>query len=459
MVSIVGTNNITFTDYQTIVPASWLNFINQTCNDIFDVKAYGAKGNGITDDTNAILVTIQAAETAGGGIVFLPAGTYNISSPITITSSNIAFRGAGNFATTINQVTANTNGIIAQGIQGSPITGTYFSDFNISSSNGVGSSNMGLVLEYTALCRVSNIQVTNFLYGVFMEKATNTFFDKVGTAVTTIANGFIGFSIYGSGLPVGGNESSVFRDCYSQGSDNLGSTNQIGFHAYGNYVSDLYFSNCATAETNYGYFLDYSTATAGGYADVIIQNPVVDGFTTQGIGVNALPSGQKLTILGGWINSASTGTASEAIYLQSCVGQISITGTQIEGEGNPANVEAIQINQSQQVVVQGVQFSNCVRAIYENQSSACVYSNNVIYNAQAYTAANMMYLVGTNGSMVIGNSFSGYANSIVLIDNTSSNAGIVGNTASTVSASNRFSNSASNAVGGANGSSGLNIGY
>ena len=42
----------------------------------FDVRAFGAKGDGKTLDTDAINSAIAAAHTAGGGTVHLPAGAY-----------------------------------------------------------------------------------------------------------------------------------------------------------------------------------------------------------------------------------------------------------------------------------------------------------------------------------------------------------------------------------------------
>jgi len=42
----------------------------------FDVKAYGATGDGKTIDTDAINKAIDAASAAGGGTVLFPAGTY-----------------------------------------------------------------------------------------------------------------------------------------------------------------------------------------------------------------------------------------------------------------------------------------------------------------------------------------------------------------------------------------------
>ena len=54
-----------------------------------NVRSLGAKGDGTTDDTAAL----QAALTAGGE-VFLPAGTYRVTTGLTI-SENTVLRGAG----------------------------------------------------------------------------------------------------------------------------------------------------------------------------------------------------------------------------------------------------------------------------------------------------------------------------------------------------------------------------
>jgi len=42
----------------------------------FSVASYGAKGNGTADNTAAFAAAIAAAEAAGGGTVYVPAGTY-----------------------------------------------------------------------------------------------------------------------------------------------------------------------------------------------------------------------------------------------------------------------------------------------------------------------------------------------------------------------------------------------
>jgi hypothetical protein len=74
----------------------------------FDVRVFGAKGDGVTDDTAAIQSAVNAAQNTGkGGYVFLPAGKYKIGgpiraytdtgnlTPITISGNNITFCGVG----------------------------------------------------------------------------------------------------------------------------------------------------------------------------------------------------------------------------------------------------------------------------------------------------------------------------------------------------------------------------
>lgn len=61
----------------------------------FNVKEapFNAKGDGVTDDSESLINAIQAAQLAGGGIVYLPDGTYQCSKVLFIGASNIVLRG------------------------------------------------------------------------------------------------------------------------------------------------------------------------------------------------------------------------------------------------------------------------------------------------------------------------------------------------------------------------------
>lgn len=63
---------------------------------VFSVKQYGAKGDGVTDDTAAIQDAINAAHAAGGGIVWfpIPAVYYKLQGTLTLTDmENITLFG------------------------------------------------------------------------------------------------------------------------------------------------------------------------------------------------------------------------------------------------------------------------------------------------------------------------------------------------------------------------------
>src|SRR5262245_48890657 len=59
---------------------------------VFDVRAYGAKGDGVTDDTAAIQNAINACSADSGGIVFIPNGRHVISATLSI-PSYVSLRG------------------------------------------------------------------------------------------------------------------------------------------------------------------------------------------------------------------------------------------------------------------------------------------------------------------------------------------------------------------------------
>jgi hypothetical protein len=82
--------------------------------EVYNVKAFGALGDGITDDRRAIQSTIDAAQAARFGIVYFPPGTYMVKAsggdPDLLTFTQpLQFLGAGPFLSVIttDQVTRN----------------------------------------------------------------------------------------------------------------------------------------------------------------------------------------------------------------------------------------------------------------------------------------------------------------------------------------------------------------
>jgi len=79
---------------------------------VFNAKAYGAIGNGTTDDTAAIRSAISAAQSANGGVVYLPQGHYLVSGTLGVTANGVNLIGAGQSATVILASTGFASGDI-----------------------------------------------------------------------------------------------------------------------------------------------------------------------------------------------------------------------------------------------------------------------------------------------------------------------------------------------------------
>lgn len=82
----------------------WGPTLNQALDDLdqratnvgFNVKNYGAVGDGVTDDKAAFVAAFTAAEAAGGHrVVYAPAGTYNISDGLSLSGFSSVLHGDG----------------------------------------------------------------------------------------------------------------------------------------------------------------------------------------------------------------------------------------------------------------------------------------------------------------------------------------------------------------------------
>lgn len=99
-----------------------------------NVKDYGAVGDGVADDSDAIQAAIDALggnKDQGGGTVWFDRGSFNITKPIVISLPGVHLRGAGGFTSTIRVDPALTGAAITYEVPGSICRGARLTDLRI----------------------------------------------------------------------------------------------------------------------------------------------------------------------------------------------------------------------------------------------------------------------------------------------------------------------------------------
>jgi|APSaa5957512535_1039671.scaffolds.fasta_scaffold26313_1 hypothetical protein len=219
-----------------------------------NVKDFGAVGDGVTDDTAAI----QAAITVGGNIL-IPAGTYLITSGITV-GSNVHIKNEGTLQVT---PTAST------------IDAFTFSAKNNSSFSG------GYVIGTTSVDNGTCFVLSNSSYRITIADVTITDFQNKGVDIQTAAyeNNILrvkvvnasgttgsGLSVWGAGVDRPDKNSMV--DCVVTGSRG-GISVQGGFY---NKVVRPHVESCSL----WGVGLDGVITGAGDGAQyTLVDSPVV----------------------------------------------------------------------------------------------------------------------------------------------------------------------------------------
>lgn len=79
-------------------------YLGGGCDAVFNVMDYNAVGDGVANDWAALNAALAAAAAAGGGVVFLPAGTYLVTTALNMNTSGVTIAGAGPAATIIKTV-------------------------------------------------------------------------------------------------------------------------------------------------------------------------------------------------------------------------------------------------------------------------------------------------------------------------------------------------------------------
>lgn len=276
-----------------------------------NVEEYGVLGNKSADIATSLQLAHDTLISAGGGVLFIPAGDYLLGSTVNINSLLVSIVGAGVRATKIYTENCGTSPAFSftggrEGCLG--MTGLSLYAYNDGIHNSISGTENG---SAHANFRVGSkaIQIT----------------DCVGVNFTNIdCRNFDTPTVFG----VGGNTWMItFRDCVF-GGGNKGAVIQ-GYVE--NSFERMIWDTCQLSGNNYGAYIDLTLVDTGsGGGSVFLTNCSIDYCAIRHIWykgtANNVECNNVLTCQGGYYetNQATSGMAVPRIYAK---GVINLIGT------------------------------------------------------------------------------------------------------------------------------------
>lgn len=124
------------------------------------VKSYGAKGDGVTDDTNAIKSALNDLVPGVGGTIYFPTGTYIISETILI-GGNVTIYGDGVFNSLI-KLADNSNCNIISNDKNTIMYYITIHDIGLDGNAKNNTSGSGILLHNISDSQIYNVRIANF---------------------------------------------------------------------------------------------------------------------------------------------------------------------------------------------------------------------------------------------------------------------------------------------------------
>lgn len=345
---------------------------------VYNVKGYGAAGDGSTDDTSDIQSAIDAAE-AVGGTVYFPHGTYKITSALTVDADNVTIAGAGR-GSIIKQFTDSTNHFTV-GNASTQRQKICFRDLALTHNVAAPAAGAGIAAQNVLMLEVSRVftnalsralNFTDKCYGVSVMDCD--FYGNVAAGVTwtcvgasTNANGLSlvrvnmdnpvgsqpsvagiewrnGEGVYASNCEIirqkygllvapnvtsGGAHFGLFVNCLFD----LCSSDGVALAPGGAFnVRAMTFSNCwSSTNDQYGFNID--AGASGTVEGVSLTGCIVLNNASHGVYISDRANNKSITITGGTFmaNSRTTDNTTSGIKLDGACADVSITGIRTTG--------------------------------------------------------------------------------------------------------------------------------
>lgn len=394
------------------------------------VKDFGAVGDGVTDDTAAIQAAINAV-----GTVYVPPGTYFISSTLNLTNSYSGL--IGDKEKPRFNITAANGPAIKIGA-----TGGNLNEFSRvenlilwctdkpSYSTTPGSANCGVAIDgndaiiAAAVQRASvkDCRIIGFSCGINLADTVNTELEHIfiehhtsWAAETgyTSANFYVGVNFDLTPFTVGGispQASVEVKNVVVNLSGAPTNVTSIGFRVTGQDPRDIFFTDCETAHGNYGFYIEPTSSDYN--IDIHINRPIIDAVDSTGIYIKDYNGYGTLSINGGYIVKDTTGTGA-AIWVQDSTG-VTVSNMQLIGVSlDTTDDDGIRFYSSNKCSISSSVIANCRYGVSLQGSTLCAVVGNVIHAAATgFEAApslgdGIRCFDGSGDNSIIGNTISG----------------------------------------------------
>lgn len=289
------------------------NTLSSGSSPVINVYDFGAAGNGTADDTSAIQTAINLVQSNGGGIVFIPAGTFKITGTLTITGA-VRLLGAGRNATILNFVNTTHDCIVVN--NGTTfVYGVELADFQMTFTSKTGGR--AIYLSYAANSTLHDLLIVSPWDGIDIY-ITNTILIYNSTILTP--QDTTGYALRWGAPSDGSNRSDnlTCRDVVI----NCGYLGADGVRWYG-LAATFYWYAGAILETNYGLLITNPTESVSNAPQFLESFAMgIEGCTKQAVRIEG---GQQFHFIDAVLsNSSGTsgqgGADTQCVYIASDAG-------------------------------------------------------------------------------------------------------------------------------------------